>query len=138
MNLLIKLNKRNIDKIPTLIVIILIILICISFIKREIDKREIKNNMSITVAYILKAYPGRSGQLIDYYYLANGTKHYGKYQLYIGLRNAELLVNHRFLLVYSKKNANKRQILIHPNDYKNYNMDYPDSLNWVRKMIEDN
>jgi hypothetical protein len=46
------------------------------------------------------------------------------------------LFNRTFPVIYNMKDPTKNEILVFPSDFLNYKLTYPDSLNWVRKIIE--
>ncbi len=41
-----------------------------------------------------------------------------------------------FPVIYNVKNPEQSAILIFPSDFEKFNLSYPDSLNWVKKIIE--
>ncbi|MNE93942.1 hypothetical protein D3C80_1918520 [compost metagenome] len=43
------------------------------------------------------------------------------------------LLNFNFPVIYQKSNPDNCQLLITPYEFKEYNIPYPDSLNWVRE-----
>jgi hypothetical protein len=129
-----KYNKR----IPSIIGIIFILFIIFNIIKNRFDDNEIRENMKLTTAVITGVRPGRSGELLEFNYSVNGIKYEGLYQLYIGYKNASLLINSYLPVVYSGKNPKKRELLVHPNRFKKYNINYPDSIWWVKELIEKN
>lgn len=46
------------------------------------------------------------------------------------------LIYHHFPVIYNKENPDENAILITPEDFESFAVPYPDSLNWVKSLIE--
>ena len=80
---------------------------------------------------------GRPGNFIKYNFAYNGNtiySHGNAHKEYAPLKN--FIINKQFPVIYSTVNPNYNMILILPEDFKDYNVPFPDSLNWVLQYIK--
>jgi hypothetical protein len=61
---------------------------------------------------------------------------YNNQSLIIDLWKGNLFVNKNFPVIFSKNKTNVNEILIFPKDFEKYKLPYPDSLIWVKKLLD--
>lgn len=80
---------------------------------------------------------GRLGNFIEYHFSYGGNLYSSDgnaHKEYASLRN--FIINKKFPVVFDSVNPNYNMILILPEDFKNYNIPFPDSLKWVLNYIK--
>ena len=99
--------------------------------------REISKKPAITTGYITKVqYKSKLGYVVSYYYEVNNqdvNEETYRSNVY-DLENS--LVGKSFPVIYSTVNPEYHGILIFPDDFKAYNIRFPDSLYWIAKHIK--
>ena len=48
-----------------------------------------------------------------------------------------LMFKKRFPVIYNSNDPTKNSILVFPDDFSNFNLPYPDSLTWVKALIDE-
>lgn len=80
---------------------------------------------------------GRLGNFIEYHFSYDGnffSSDGNAHKEYSSLRN--FIINKNFPVVFDSLNPNYNMILILPEDFKSYNIPFPDSLKWVLNYIK--
>lgn len=122
-------------KVPNYLAVVIIIggiLIYYHFQAKDF-KSKILANKSITTGTVIKCeYINKQNYVVDYSFetkdnetifgYVNG-KEYGRLK--------SLIVGKFFPLVYDSLNPRTNAILILPNSFKRYEVDFPDSLRWI-------
>jgi len=98
---------------------------------------EIKENKGITTAQITSSNKDyREWAFFLYYtYKVDGIVYKGHSSQKISGKNLDDFMNRYFPLVYSTKNPGKSILLITPNDFNRWGMQFPDSLIWVKSKL---
>lgn len=101
-------------------------------------KENILNNPSITTAIVTNVeLKGRPGNFVQYNFKFNGKIIYSNgnaHKEFAPLKR--FIVNRQFPVIFSSIDPNYNMILILPEDFKEYNMPFPDSLNWVLQYLK--
>jgi hypothetical protein len=138
-------QKDQKNKLQKLLSILFVLFILVLFIIGGLRQCNLNNENSLgfTKIYDCGARGGRTaGFWIDYTLEADG-KHYKGSSLYTSPELSIPLVQ-KYLLgkifpaVYYPSNPSNSNILILPEDFEKYGYDFPDSLNWVKQLIEEN
>ena len=100
--------------------------------------KEIEKNKEISFGIIndySKHY--RSNAFTPHYsYKVNGIEYKGKYDTFFNMKYWNKYIGKSFPIVYSSINPQKSIMLITPNDFKNWGLEFPDSLNWVKDKMD--
>jgi hypothetical protein len=120
--------KKTIGIIGLIISIIFIFLVIKRGEKRE---KELKSDFILTNANIYASHITKIGFIVDYKFEVYSLFVEGSNTYEINSSDKYKLVNRYFPVVYSKNNPENCDILIFPDDFKKYNIPFPDSLNWV-------
>ncbi len=93
--------------------------------------------MQITSGKVIKtsmAY--RGGVVIDYIFYYDDIEYQDQTTrgIYSGLR--EVFANKYFPVVFSASQPKNNEMLLLPGDFENYNLQYPDSLNWLKILVQ--
>jgi hypothetical protein len=115
----------------------IILLITGLTIHNRFEVSKLKREGKIVVCHTLKTWQGyRGGINISYSYYSNNT--FIKKSDWIDINSKYKLnfQNKYFLLIYLPDDIEKHRILVTPKDYENFDLIYPDSLNWVRDLLE--
>ena len=115
-----------------LIMLIFVTIILISNWQSNKKTKIIKANMGIVIGEITNSSSAhRGGVVINYAFHYNGLFQNDKTMgIYSGTRDYFLMKT--FPVVFSKSQPEINEILILPDDFEKYGLQYPDSLIWVK------
>jgi hypothetical protein len=107
------------------------------FLVYKLKVSNIKNNLLFSTAHIVKLHFGFKG---NYSYTIqfkdqNGNIVSDKRPLCFGADST--IANKYFLVAYNSKFPHEYEMLIKESDYKKYDLQYPDSLKWVDKYLNE-
>jgi hypothetical protein len=117
--------------------IIIIAILVIGYFRGKDYTGKIKTNMQMANAQVIKSSMAhRGGVVIDYIFYYDNIEYQNQETvgIYSGLR--EVFVNKSFPVVFSGTQPKFSQILLLPSDFEKYNLTYPDSLNWLKDLIQ--
>jgi len=99
-------------------------------------KNDIKESFEISVARISKTHESSRGYLgYEYEFFFKNEKYTNSGILFTSYYAFnEIFINKFIPVVFSKKNPNNSELLLQINDFEEYNMTYPDSLNWLLEI----
>lgn len=123
---------------------VLIIGFCVVWIiyTRYLNYR-LRNNYQIATGHVYACSAGGKGNFgkiyADYTYSINGRKYtgssmYNSSEVSYKICN-EFFVGKNFVLVYDPGKYSNSHLLITPNHYRHYHILFPDSLSWVKTVI---
>jgi hypothetical protein len=126
------------------IVVIIVFTVVAEFVASIIDnknKNSLFNNEGFTTGEIIKrVYFGKNGNIPGFMWQATlKNKTYTYHDKVSDSFDCRALVGHKFPVIYDTSSNNYYQILgsqhilIFPENFKYYNIPYPDSLKWVLK-----
>lgn len=77
--------------------------------------------------------------VMNYEYLVNNNRYLGKQYSYFDFKKGydSLLFSKKFPIAYEADNESNSHLLIIPTDFSNFNLDFPDSLKFVKQLILD-
>ncbi len=134
---------KSSNRTKTRIFYTLIILLFLLFIGyNRWNRRSIQTNHKLSSCLIdkVKTVGREQYVLIKYHFSVDGKIYYSSVsysQQQMSFENSKLLENKNFPVAYNIRSYNVLSyILIFPNDYKDFNIPYPDSLNWVLPLIK--
>ncbi len=133
---------KQIINIPIISIIIIITIGLIIYLtgKKSGDnyKKNILNKPTLTTGIITNVeLKGRLGNFVEYHFDFNRNTIYSNgnaHNEYAPLKN--FIVNKQFPVIFSSVNPNYNMILILPEDFKEYNVPFPDSLKWVLQYVK--
>ena len=97
-------------------------------------KKTIKSNMKVNSGYIYECNSAfRGGVDIFYSVVINGNTVKGSRSLGITSSYRNFFEKKWFPVVYNADEPTENKILIKPIDFEDYGIEFPDSLNWVKK-----
>lgn len=112
----------------------LIIVVVVILYKESIEKSLISSNKEITLGYIYDySYPAKAGIVLHFFYVVSNDTFYGKRRISASKGDEFYLLRKNFPVVYSKNSFSLNRILLFPDHFKEFNLSFPDSLNWVKK-----
>lgn len=117
--------------------IILIAIFSIGYFRGKDYTGKIKSDMQMASAQVIKSSMAhRGGIVIDYIFYYDNIEYQNQETLgiYSGLR--DVFVNKSFPVVFSGTQPKYSQILLLPVDFEKYNLKYPDSLNWLKGLVQ--
>ena len=117
--------------------IIIIIITLMNYHNAPKKRLLIKEDMQMVIGKIeVVSMSYRGGVLIYYSFIDKNHiyKNQKTLSLYSGTRG--FFLNKSFPVVFSSKSPEINQMLILPKDFERYNMQYPDSLLWVKKLLD--
>jgi len=134
---LIRKGLKNKTKLNILFLIIIISIIV--YYKRGENHtiKEIKNNIGFATGIVLNSSAShRGGIALKFKFYNKDSIYYNSKTLgiYSGFRNK--FSAKTFLVVFSLKDPNQNEMLMLPEDFNKYGLQYPDSLNWVLKYLK--
>jgi hypothetical protein len=101
-------------------------------------KANILNKPSLTTGIVTDVdLKGRLGNFIEYHFTYNGNTVYSNGNArkeYASLKN--FIIYKQFPVIFSSVSPSYNMMLILPEDFKDYNVPFPDSLNWVLQYIK--
>ena len=129
---------RNINRIG-IVAIFLLLFFYIAYqkYKQKSLQLNIKSNLEYSYATIIECNVTHRGSVwIKYNYFYQNNILQNKQNISISLWKANKLINKKFPIVLSNKNPKDCTILIFPKDFEEYNIPFPDSLNWVKELLD--
>jgi len=76
---------------------------------------------------------------VDYYFFVNQDRYNGVYSIEKNIISKSFFIEnfagHRFPIIYCCNEINNNRLLILPEDFNEFNIPFPDSLNWVKQFI---
>jgi len=137
--------SRRLNKSPRLFTltfsVVIITLLILYMMSGEKDHRDFVNKIKeaplFTYGFVLRYsnYKVKYALMIDYQTTIETTfysDHRGCGQCF---NLAPQLFTHPFPVIYNKNDKSLHRILIVPDDFKEFGIPYPDSLNWVREIL---
>ena len=115
-------------KIATYLFIFLILSSC--------KANEIKQHKGLTTGQITAKggnYYRGCAYYLGYSYKVSDTLYLGYYPIPIGCNYFDKYMNKFFPVVYSTINPKKGILLVFPDDFERWGIEFPDSLNWVKE-----
>ena len=119
--------------------VFVVVLILFILIRNYFNKQAVSDSRGYSVGNIYRYTPtGKgTGEGLSYVYMVNGVRfranrHYTR----ITLRGAEHYINKNFPVIYDRSAPSLSYILILPEDFWEFRLPYPDSLNWTRGYAE--
>ncbi len=102
----------------------------------NISTEDIIKNGVISKCKIVNAtYFGKNNTNILYIYVVRGKEYRGEYvSKYISPTIDKSIKGKQMPLIYSNNNPYNSALLLRPNNFKIFNLSYPDSLNWINKF----
>ncbi|MOA25760.1 hypothetical protein D3C78_1465070 [compost metagenome] len=124
--------KKN-NQVIALVLLVLMFSLMLLYSHRK--KNNLKDDMVITVGQIVNVRNGYKLNIDITYEFIRKQKKEEHSDLRVALSYAEgkELLYQYFPVIYQKSNPNNCQLLISPLDFKEYNIPYPDSLQWVKE-----
>ena len=101
-----------------------------------IDYYSIKNNKKIATCYIEKAQSGgKGGVLLDYSYFYKSNKFNSQYLfLFVSSKYSSLFLKKNFPIAFDSLNPSNSKILLTKDEFERYDINFPDSLNWIEVL----
>jgi len=134
-------DKREIRRIITGIIpfISIMVMVCL-FVGYMIKGDELKQNAVLTTGTVLKFhrdYRSNGGSIR--YVFDSGGKQYENTGGYPRLYSDDgyNFEGKVFPVVYDHGDPGNSRMLITPGDFKTYNIPFPDTLNWVKKYVDE-
>ena len=99
---------------------------------------EIKQNKGNGTAQIIgnEIHYRNGAYFLKYKYVIDGKTYYDETSNLVRGKYLDDYMFKYFPIVYSTKNPEKSIILISPDDFERWGMEFPDSLNWVKDKLE--
>lgn len=108
-------------------------------VRNSFEKKNVLENSAYSTARIFRCKSTGKGAGVGfyYYYVVSGTEYAG-YRNYSGVswKMADVFLNKDFSVIYNSKEPSKNYLLLLPRDFAEFEFEYPDSLQWVVKMIQ--
>jgi hypothetical protein len=125
-------------RFSNILVLLLAILLCLFYYWRGQKHKEIiLNDSQIANGKIIECkVDHRAALWIKYSFTYRGEIFYNNQPLIIDLWKGNLFVNKSFPVIFSKNKPNVNEILIFPKDFERFNLQYPDSLTWVKNLLD--
>lgn len=122
---------------PRFIMPVLIIAYGVAFVRGDKARVRLMTHHSITDG-IFNDFTtgGRSGSLVHYSFEING-KTYTATDICNGVKSNKgyFLTEHHFPVVYQIGDTDNNEMLITPDDFKAFHIEFPDSLSWVKTYL---
>lgn len=123
-------NNSNIKQNLPLLFFILVVLSFLIINKVRIN--NIKDTMVITSGTIFNSKLGSRGWIeLHYEFFLHDQRFQSLEKIGIPNKYYKIFLNKKFPVVHSSENPKINEMLIFPEDFKKYNIEFPDSLNWV-------
>ncbi|SFQ31200.1 hypothetical protein [Parafilimonas terrae] len=120
------------------IVVLVFSIIYINGRNSEDDYREkVLNKPELTTGTVTNVeFKSRVGYEVQFYFSANNGEIHSKTSFGDIVSLQHFIINKQFPIIFSSVNPNYNMILILPEDFKDYNVPFPDSLNWVLQYVK--
>jgi hypothetical protein len=80
---------------------------------------------------------GKNGLLGYYFFIANDDETHGGSKKGERLRRLGVdIFKNSFPVIYNSKEPTKSEILVFPDDFSDFGLAYPDSLSWVKEIMD--
>ena len=117
-----------------LYLIVIITLIISGVYSSSLKNKEILKNKALTsgtiTGYSFDKGRGHNGVYVYYEYIVNNKKIQDKF---LWEYRSDSFVGLTFPVIYNQNDIESNRMLILPDDFANFNLDFPDSLKWVVK-----
>ena len=116
------------------------ITVIVIYYSYKIRDSNIKKNEAFTTGLITNyRRSNKGGSTIDYEYTI-GNKKFKDSKGYGNIidRYSNILIGKSFPVIYNSNKLNSNNILLTRDDFKQYNLTFPDSLSWVMHCFEKN
>ena len=129
--------KDNSKKYAVIVIVITFIVYIMLYFNNSNSRKNLQSHKSFTSGVVTEFHKSiKGGSSINYFYIVNGekkndSKGYGN----INYRLGDTLVGKHFTVIYNNLKVESNDILITPEDFKEYNFTFPDSLNWINKIL---
>jgi hypothetical protein len=118
--------------------VILTVILYLYFHYRKINR--IYFNGKVTSAYVYEINYGSlkgSKIVIKYYYYVNGKKYYDGVDAGLNYYVRDSMLHSYFPLVYDSTKPKNNELMISEKPWQKLNLNFPDSLNWLKKYYPD-
>jgi len=127
------------------VIAILLIICCTFYLVSEKNKKSLRDKIlikqNISTGIIVKYTHGyKSIAKYEYRFQFNGKDYYSNSSSssfvdnYVTIGNT--VVNKSFPVIFNTEDPDLSKLLIVPDDFKEYNIPFPDSLNWVKEVLD--
>ena len=101
------------------------------------EESDLRKEGVLTIGIVTKfSHSPKYGGSISYEFNVNGkTISNGRGLGYFSDAQYQALIGKTFPVIYDQDNTNENDMLIRSEDFKKYNVLYPDSLNWVIHLL---
>jgi hypothetical protein len=107
----------------------------ISFYNSETN--EIERNKIVSSAIVTSANSGYGGHLIiDYKFYVKGVEYGGSDELLLYYSDKDTFMGEPFPIIYSSKDPSHNHLLVAPSDFSRFNIAFPDSLYWIKELLD--
>jgi len=115
-----------------LILVVVCSLLLILYIKdvRKKDKFLEKSQLGSGVI-VSTNFANKTGCYVQYTFSNEGVSYSGETRSNLPYHNSNIIIGKFFPVLYTKMNPAENTILITPESFKYYNLEFPDSLNWI-------
>ena len=102
------------------------------YVYQRREKDTIQENLGVTTCKITNASAGyRGGIQMKYSFIYNGKEYTGGRKYFISNAYADSFLGYSFPVAFDKNNPSQNTVLLLPADFHEFNLDFPDSLEWV-------
>jgi hypothetical protein len=125
-------SKKKKELLGLLIIpAIIVAIILIGRSNRQNSISKILENPTYSIAVVTRVeYIHKKGLYVDYYFEVQGDKWYGR-KLYNSGNNFNLIIGKSFPVVFNSIEVSNNSILIIPQDFLDYKLPLPDSLQGI-------
>jgi hypothetical protein len=120
------------------VVVIVLAITCFYILYKKQERRTYVNAI-LTNPYLTNGvvsnvqYVYKRGYKIEYSFDYKGQILYNKYYSPLSSKMQSLIIGKYFPVLVNDKNPFENDILIFPDDFKAFNISFPDSLSWVKE-----
>jgi hypothetical protein len=120
-------------KIRIAVICSILFLICIYLLSVRIQDDIIQHKViSSTVVYDIRGNGRSPGELLFGKFYVNGIQ----YIVCSSIHSGYDFRGDTLPFIYSSKNPNNNHFLATPDDFKRYNVPFPDSLYWIKELLD--
>jgi len=114
-----------------------VVTIAVTTIQSNSDTHKLANQGILTNAYIIDITTTVRGDFaINYRFIVNGKSFENQHSYSeLLLRYQNNFINKIFPVIYLSQNPSINYLLVTPQSFKEYNKDFPDSLQWIRQYM---
>jgi hypothetical protein len=131
-------EKRKTFKRLSVISIVFFIIGLLGYFKEKKDTASLIANMRFTSGYITKYSPEGPKTAGDFYFQFSVNDQIISYEQIANVwpDKGESFVGKQFPVIYDSQNPKNCSLLIFPEQFEKYNLQFPDSLKWVLQSDE--